>query len=66
MITDAIWGASYAAQAHSLHVYVARLRKKLQAAHASRRYIVTSRASATGLSRRRATNWKPSAIACNA
>ena len=41
MITDAVWGASYAAQAHSLHVYVARLRKKLQGANASRRYIVT-------------------------
>jgi two-component system KDP operon response regulator KdpE len=41
MITDAVWGASYSAQAHSLHVYVARLRKKLQAANASRRYIVT-------------------------
>jgi two-component system KDP operon response regulator KdpE len=41
MITDAVWGASYAAQAHSLHVYVARLRKKLQTASASRRYIVT-------------------------
>jgi two-component system KDP operon response regulator KdpE len=41
MITDAVWSASYAAQAHSLHVYVARLRKKLQAANASRRYILT-------------------------
>jgi two-component system KDP operon response regulator KdpE len=41
MITEAVWGASYAAQAHSLHVYVARLRKKLQAAQASRRYVVT-------------------------
>ncbi|MBV9325983.1 MAG: response regulator transcription factor [Chloroflexi bacterium] len=41
MITEAVWGASYAAQAHSLHVYVARLRKKLQGASASRRYIVT-------------------------
>jgi two-component system KDP operon response regulator KdpE len=41
MITDAVWGASYAAQAHSLHVYVARLRKKLQAANAARRYILT-------------------------
>jgi len=41
MITDAVWGASYAAQAHSLHVYVARLRKKLQAADAARRFIVT-------------------------
>jgi two-component system KDP operon response regulator KdpE len=36
MITDAVWGASYPAQAHSLHVYVARLRKKLP-----RRFIVT-------------------------
>ncbi len=42
MISDAVWGASYAAQAHSLHVYVARLRKKLRGrADASRRYIVT-------------------------
>jgi two-component system KDP operon response regulator KdpE len=41
MITEAVWGASYAAQAHSLHVYVARLRKKLQTADAARRYIVT-------------------------
>ncbi|MBV9582003.1 MAG: response regulator transcription factor [Chloroflexi bacterium] len=41
MLTDAVWGASYAAQAHSLHVYVARLRKKLQSANAVRRYIVT-------------------------
>ncbi len=41
MITEAVWGASYAAQAHSLHVYVGRLRKKLEAASASRRHIVT-------------------------
>jgi len=41
MITEAVWGASYAAQAHSLHVYVGRLRKKLEATNASRRHIVT-------------------------
>jgi two-component system KDP operon response regulator KdpE len=41
MITDAVWGASYAAQAHSLHVYVGRLRKKLEAADGARRHIVT-------------------------
>jgi len=41
MITDAIWGASYAAQAHSLHVYVGRLRKKLQTGAGARRHIVT-------------------------
>ncbi len=27
MITDSVWGASYQAQAHSLHVYVGRLRR---------------------------------------
>src|SRR5215471_12351021 len=41
MITDAVWGASYRAQAHSLHVYVARLRKKLEAGPGARRHIVT-------------------------
>jgi len=41
MITDAVWGSSYPAQAHSLHVYVARLRKKLESSDASRRRIVT-------------------------
>jgi two-component system, OmpR family, KDP operon response regulator KdpE len=40
-ITEAVWGASYAAQAHSLHVYVGRLRKKLEATTTSRRHIVT-------------------------
>jgi two-component system, OmpR family, KDP operon response regulator KdpE len=39
MITEAVWG--YAAQAHSLHVYIGRLRKKLQEGSAGRRYIVT-------------------------
>jgi two-component system, OmpR family, KDP operon response regulator KdpE len=41
MITDAVWGASYAAQAHSLHVYAGRLRKKLEAPDGSRRHLVT-------------------------
>ena len=41
MITEAVWGASYAAQAHSLHVYVGRLRKKLEASDGARRHLVT-------------------------
>jgi two-component system, OmpR family, KDP operon response regulator KdpE len=41
MITASVWGASYAAQAHSLHVYVGRLRKKLEASDGARRHIVT-------------------------
>jgi two-component system, OmpR family, KDP operon response regulator KdpE len=41
MITEAVWGASYRAQAHSLHVYVGRLRKKLQTTEAARRHIIT-------------------------
>jgi two-component system, OmpR family, KDP operon response regulator KdpE len=41
MITDALWGASYRAQSHSLHVYVARLRKKLEAGAGARRHIQT-------------------------
>jgi two-component system KDP operon response regulator KdpE len=41
MITDAVWGASYAAQAHSLHVYIGRLRKKLQERTGGKRYIAT-------------------------
>ena len=41
MITEAIWGASHHAQAHSLHVYVARLRKKLQTGPSAGRHILT-------------------------
>jgi len=41
MMTDAVWGASYRAQSHSLHVYVARLRKKLESAPGTRRHILT-------------------------
>jgi two-component system KDP operon response regulator KdpE len=41
MIMDSVWGAGYAAQAHSLHVYIARLRKKLEIDPHSQRHIVT-------------------------
>jgi two-component system, OmpR family, KDP operon response regulator KdpE len=41
MITEAVWGASYAAQGHSLHVYVGRLRKKLEQGEAGPRHILT-------------------------
>jgi two-component system KDP operon response regulator KdpE len=41
MITDAIWGSSYPAQAHSLHVYVGRLRKKLRTGPSTLRHILT-------------------------
>jgi two-component system, OmpR family, KDP operon response regulator KdpE len=39
-IMEAVWGSTYPAQAHSLHVYVARLRKKLEIGSAQR-HIVT-------------------------
>jgi two-component system KDP operon response regulator KdpE len=41
MIMEAVWGAAYQAQAHSLHVYVGRLRKKLEAPAGSRRHLLT-------------------------
>ena len=41
MIMQAVWGSAYPAQAHSLHVYVARLRKKLEAQPGGRRQLVT-------------------------
>lgn len=41
MILQAVWGSAYPAQAHSLHVYVARLRKKLEATHTARRHLLT-------------------------
>ena len=31
MLLEAVWGATYRQQAHSLHVYVARLRRKIEA-----------------------------------
>ncbi len=41
MILQAVWGSAYRSQAHSLHVYVARVRKKLEAAPTSRRHLLT-------------------------
>jgi two-component system, OmpR family, KDP operon response regulator KdpE len=41
MIMESVWGAAYQAQAHSLHVYVGRLRKKLEAPPSARRHLLT-------------------------
>jgi two-component system KDP operon response regulator KdpE len=41
MIMQAVWGATYQAQAHSLHVYVGRLRKKLETAQGAKRHLLT-------------------------
>jgi two-component system KDP operon response regulator KdpE len=41
MILQAVWGSAYRSQAHSLHVYVARLRKKLEVDRTSTRHLVT-------------------------
>ena len=41
MILQAVWGSAYPSQAHSLHVYVARLRKKLEATPNARRHLLT-------------------------
>ena len=41
MILQAVWGSAYRSQAHSLHVYVARLRKKLEVDHTSTRHLLT-------------------------
>ena len=41
MIMEAVWGATHHAQAHSLHVYVGRLRKKLEAAAGAKRHLLT-------------------------
>jgi two-component system KDP operon response regulator KdpE len=41
MIMESVWGAAFQAQAHSLHVYVGRLRKKLEAAPGARRHLLT-------------------------
>jgi len=41
MIMQAVWGAAYQAQAHSLHVYIGRLRKKLEAAPGAKRHLLT-------------------------
>jgi two-component system KDP operon response regulator KdpE len=41
MILQAVWGSAYPSQAHSLHVYVARLRKKLEVASTTARHLMT-------------------------
>ena len=41
MLLGWVWGSSYGTEAHYLHVYVARLRKKLEADPQNPRYIVT-------------------------
>jgi two-component system KDP operon response regulator KdpE len=41
MILQSVWGSAYRSQAHSLHVYVARLRKKLEVDETSRRHLLT-------------------------
>jgi two-component system KDP operon response regulator KdpE len=41
MIMKSVWGAAFQAQAHSLHVYVGRLRKKLEAPPGARRHLLT-------------------------
>ena len=41
MIMQAVWGSAYPAQAHSLHVYVGRLRKKLEATPGAKRHLLT-------------------------
>jgi two-component system KDP operon response regulator KdpE len=41
MILESVWGAAFQAQAHSLHVYVGRLRKKLEAPPGARRHLLT-------------------------
>jgi two-component system KDP operon response regulator KdpE len=41
MIMQAVWGATYRSQAHSLHVYVGRVRKKLEAPQGAKRHLLT-------------------------
>lgn len=41
MILQQVWGAEYGSEAHYLHVYVARLRKKLETEPQHPRYILT-------------------------
>ncbi len=41
MLLQRVWGASYGSEDHYLHVYVARLRKKLEADPQKPRYLVT-------------------------
>ena len=41
MLVETVWGVAYRQQAHSLHVYVARLRRKLEADPQVPRFLVT-------------------------
>lgn len=41
MLLQQVWGPEYGSEAHYLHVYVARLRKKLEADPQNPRYLVT-------------------------
>jgi len=41
MLLNAIWGLDYGAEAHYLHVYVARLRKKIETNPQEPRFLVT-------------------------
>jgi two-component system KDP operon response regulator KdpE len=41
MLLQAVWGPEYGDEAHYLHVYVARLRKKIEPDSQSPRYLVT-------------------------
>ena len=41
MILRQVWGPSFGAEAHYLHVYVARLRKKIEPDPQAPRYIIT-------------------------
>ncbi|MBI4320384.1 MAG: response regulator transcription factor [Chloroflexi bacterium] len=41
MLLQEVWGPQYGYEAHYLHVYVARLRKKIEAIPQSQRYLVT-------------------------
>lgn len=41
MILQEVWGTQYASESHYLHVYVARLRKKIEDEGLSPRYIIT-------------------------
>jgi two-component system KDP operon response regulator KdpE len=41
MLLQAVWGPAYGDEAHYLHVYMARLRKKIEPDAQSPRYLVT-------------------------
>ena len=41
MLLRQVWGPGYASEAHFLHVYVARLRKKIESDPQNPRYLVT-------------------------